>query len=171
MDTTIPQKPCTRCGESMPLTDFYPRSDSKGLTSWCKFCYRQYHRDVYWQDKTPRTKKQKPLRTKEQKPLQHHYARNYNAGFFVYLITNQVNRLQYVGCTTAAISKRWEGHRNAMYQTEHSWKPLYQDMLKYGIEQFTIGLIAECTSKFTMRQQETRSIWQHNTIWPHGYNL
>jgi predicted GIY-YIG superfamily endonuclease len=99
------------------------------------------------------------------------YSRNFNAGFFVYKIINHVNGLQYIGCTTLRLPKRWEQHRSVMYSPKFAQKPLYQDMQKYGVEHFTIELIAECSSKFQMRRMETRHILQNNTIWPNGYNL
>lgn len=99
------------------------------------------------------------------------YAKNFNAGFFVYRIINHMNGMQYIGCTKYALLKRWQGHLASMNDKRDAWKPLYRDMLNYGIEQFTMELIVECSSQFSMRQQETRIIYRENTIWPNGYNL
>lgn len=33
-------KPCTRCGDSKPLTDFYARSRGHGPQSACKACMK-----------------------------------------------------------------------------------------------------------------------------------
>lgn len=97
--------------------------------------------------------------------------KTYNAGFTVYRIINRVNGKLYIGSTTKKLSKRWEQHRNAVHQLKEAGKPLYQDMLHYGIEHFTIEPVTECATKFEMRSLETRLILQQNTIWPHGYNL
>jgi len=36
-------KHCTKCGELLPITDFYrDRSTRDGLTCWCKWCKREY---------------------------------------------------------------------------------------------------------------------------------
>ena len=57
---------------------------------------------------------------------------------YIYLITNKINGKQYVGKTENTIDERWREHCND-YQREHCEKrPLYNAMLKYGIDNFEI---------------------------------
>ena len=57
---------------------------------------------------------------------------------YVYCITNKINGKQYVGKTENTIDERWREHCND-YQREHCEKrPLYNAMLKYGIDNFEI---------------------------------
>ena len=43
---TDDQRRCSRCGETKPLSEFYPATKA-GRQRWCKNCIRQYQRD-YW---------------------------------------------------------------------------------------------------------------------------
>lgn len=57
---------------------------------------------------------------------------------YIYVITNKINGKQYVGKTENTIDERWREHCND-YQREHREKrPLYNAMLKYGIDNFEI---------------------------------
>lgn len=57
---------------------------------------------------------------------------------YIYCITNKINGKQYVGKTENTIDERWREHCND-YQREHCEKrPLYDAMLKYGIDNFEI---------------------------------
>ncbi len=62
---------------------------------------------------------------------------------YIYKITNQINKKEYVGCTITTLKKRFE---------EHAWRCIKSDsntkfcnsIRKYGIENFKIELIEEC---------------------------
>ncbi len=88
--------------------------------------------------------------------------------FVVYKITNHATGMLYIGSTEHQLSKRWLQHCRETYRANQ--KPLYQDMLKYGIEHFSIEPLAFYATHFEMRQQEYRAILHHDTLWPHGYN-
>jgi hypothetical protein len=40
-------KLCTGCGQTKPLTDYYPTKTVSGLNPRCKACIAEYHRQRY----------------------------------------------------------------------------------------------------------------------------
>lgn len=57
---------------------------------------------------------------------------------YIYLITNKINGKQYVGKTENTIDERWREHCNDYQRKYCEKRPLYNAMLKYGIDNFEI---------------------------------
>lgn len=64
---------------------------------------------------------------------------------FIYVITNNVNGKQYVGQTASTIEERWKEHLKAKNRNNFGHRPLYHAMKKYGIENFSIEQLEECS--------------------------
>lgn len=64
---------------------------------------------------------------------------------YVYKITNQINQKIYIGKTVSTIEKRWHQHIREARKERSKNRPLYQAMNKYGIENFKIEMIEECS--------------------------
>lgn len=57
---------------------------------------------------------------------------------YIYLITNKINGKQYVGKTENTIDERWKEHKQDYKKERCEKRPLYDAMLKYGIDNFEI---------------------------------
>lgn len=89
---------------------------------------------------------------------------------YIYKITNLANGKMYIGLTTISIESRWKGHLfDAKKKTNK--RPLYQAIRKYGVENFTIECIEECTLK-EVQSREQHWIKYYNTFLDKtkGYN-
>jgi group I intron endonuclease len=88
---------------------------------------------------------------------------------YIYLITNQITKKQYVGQTIRMdIERRWKDHRNC---DKHSiGRCLLNAYLKYGIENFKFQIICICFDE-ACNQLEEDYIKKFNTLAPNGYNL
>ena len=84
----------------------------------------------------------------------------------IYLRTNKINGMQYVGQTKDF--KKRERHWNS---TKHKYanQLLTDDRTKYGLENFLIEILEECDDS---RLNELERFWikQLDTIYPNGYN-
>lgn len=87
----------------------------------------------------------------------------------VYRIRNIVNGRAYIGATTQSLSKRFSQHKTAARLGENTL--LYQDMLRYGFDKFTIVEIDRAYSMDELYELERRHIERCNTLAPHGYNM
>ena len=87
----------------------------------------------------------------------------------IYKITNQINKKIYVGQTIGILSKRWREH---CFQAKEGSKTyyLYQAMRKYGIENFDIEEIEECSND-KLNERECYWIKYYNSFGEGGYNL
>lgn len=87
----------------------------------------------------------------------------------IYKITNQINKKIYVGQTIGILSKRWREH---CFQAKEGSKTyyLYQAMRKYGIENFDIEEIEECSND-ELNERECYWIKYYNSFGEGGYNL
>ena len=81
----------------------------------------------------------------------------------IYKITNKLNGMPYIGQTTRTIAERFK---------EHTQAPTYigNAMRKYGMENFTIEIIAECANQEELNAQEIRFIAEYDSMAPKGYN-
>lgn len=80
--------------------------------------------------------------------------------YIVYKITNIINGKLYFGVTKCSIKKRWIQHRcNASRKKYH----LYRAIVKYGIENFNISVVKECSSEKEMYDLEIELIKQFKT--------
>ena len=88
--------------------------------------------------------------------------------FVVYLRTNLVNGKQYVGQTSrfANRNSKWK-KLNELYSS----KILYEDRIKYGLENFKCDILAVCDSQEDAWELEKKYIKEYNTKYPNGYNM
>lgn len=87
----------------------------------------------------------------------------------VYKITNIINKKTYVGQTRRSLSQRWSEH---LHSTNHgSTTAIHNAIRKYGKSNFTIDIIASCTSQTILNRYESVLIEKHNTLAPNGYNI
>lgn len=74
---------------------------------------------------------------------------------YIYKVTNLLNQKIYIGKTMSTVEKRWKEHiKDAQRFPE---RPLYRAMLKYGVENFSIEEIEECSHE-TVNERETHWI-------------
>lgn len=75
---------------------------------------------------------------------------------YIYVVTNQINGKQYIGQTTNTIKKRWQEHVCESKRQRNSMQvyPLYRAMNKYGIENFTIEQIEECSYEMLNEREQ-----------------
>ena len=89
----------------------------------------------------------------------------------VYVITNKVNGLKYVG-QSKDIKRRFSGHRNTNNRKDGDKRketPLYKDMLKFGLENFSFEILEECHID-SLDDREKYYIEKLDSI-NNGYNL
>ena len=89
----------------------------------------------------------------------------------IYMITNKVNGKHYIGQTIGKLSRRWCGHKSEAFRRKGKL-PINCAIRKYGIENFTIEEIWECSSKEDMDVREEAFIKCWNSLvgeW--GYNI
>ncbi len=86
--------------------------------------------------------------------------------YHIYVITNTVNAMQYVGITKN-LKKRWYQHRNA----DGTSRYLHPSIKKYGIENFVFSHIADAFDLDSAKFLEKLLIKEKNTKSPNGYNL
>lgn len=84
--------------------------------------------------------------------------------YMVYLVTNLVNGKQYVGITND-LHTRWRAHRKATRDG------LGLAIRKYGVENFTVEVIAKTPSRKRVLELEVEFIKARGTLSPKGYNL
>lgn len=82
----------------------------------------------------------------------------------VYAITNKVTKERYIGSSND-ILKRWYGHTEPSCWKQHPNSPLYLDMQKYGVENFTFTIVALATEEH-LREVEQSAMKMLN----HEYN-
>ena len=62
---------------------------------------------------------------------------------YIYKIVNNLNQKIYIGKTNRSIEERFKEHIRKANQNID--RPLYRAIRKYGIENFTINQIEECS--------------------------
>ena len=87
---------------------------------------------------------------------------------YIYVITNQLNGKQYVGKTLKNPTQRFKEHCRDSKKERCSKRPLYDAMNKYGIDNFSISIIEEC-SDIEINEKEIYWINKLNT-YSNGYN-
>lgn len=66
---------------------------------------------------------------------------------FIYRIVNLVNGKCYIGKTDGTIEHRFKAHIQDMNATANINRPLYKAFKKYGIENFVVEQVEECSQK------------------------
>lgn len=90
--------------------------------------------------------------------------------FRIYLITNKVNGMQYIGCTSQSITERFKQHE---YDVKRTTDLLHSAMGEYGIANFDVELIEDDISVDRAEEAERFYIELYNTYYlnGHGYNM
>ena len=87
----------------------------------------------------------------------------------IYKIVNQINQKMYIGQTTVTVERRWQKHISDSKRKELQNRPLYKAFNKYGIENFLIEIIEECSNDI-LAEREKFWILHFNTCSGEGYN-
>ena len=87
---------------------------------------------------------------------------------YIYKITNQINGKIYIGKTVRTIKVRWHEHNKDFISGRKSHLPLYKAFAKYGIENFQIEEIEEC-SDLILEERERYWIETYGSF-KNGYN-
>lgn len=88
----------------------------------------------------------------------------------LYVITNLINGKMYVGQTSGTVKHRWSQHKSHSRTRPHL--PLYASMLKHGVENFDVSLVALAFTKEHcdwLEEQWIRTLETH--LRDKGYNL
>lgn len=87
---------------------------------------------------------------------------------YIYKITNQINGKVYIGKTLNTIQERWREHCSDYKKERCEKRPLYRAINKYGVENFTIEQVEECSPKVAS-EREKYWIEQYGSF-KYGYN-
>ena len=82
----------------------------------------------------------------------------------IYLITNLLNSMKYVGQTKRPLKERISEHKRGDQYIDRAIK-------KYGWENFMVEVLEECDSFEQLNEREKFWIATLNTMSPNGYNL
>lgn len=85
--------------------------------------------------------------------------------YTIYCLTSP-NGKKYVGQTSQSVTERWHGGNGYKNCTA-----LQRAIGKYGWDNFTREILAECDSPETADELERKYIAEYGTIVPNGYNL
>lgn len=87
---------------------------------------------------------------------------------YIYKITNKINGKSYIGKTLSSIEERWQNHIRDSKKESCKDRPLYKAFAKYGIENFFIEKIEECSAE---RANEKEVYWiEYYSTFKEGYN-
>lgn len=90
---------------------------------------------------------------------------------YIYVITNKINGKQYVGKTENTIDERWKEHKQDYKKERCEKRPLYDAMLKYGIDNFEIKELEYLKEGGKLlSDREIYWIEKLNTYGHNGYN-
>ena len=87
---------------------------------------------------------------------------------YIYKIVNTINNKIYIGKTLDTIEQRWKEHINDSKKEVCSNRPLYKAFNKYGIENFQISIVEEC-SPSEVNEKEIQWIEIYGSF-KYGYN-
>ncbi len=96
---------------------------------------------------------------------------------FVYSIKNCINQKIYIGQTIRDVQSRMINHKSTANKRPYKNKWLYQDIKKYGWDNFKISMIkkVESFNKLGLIKEldklEKLYIQELNTLFPNGYNI
>lgn len=87
---------------------------------------------------------------------------------FIYKITNLINGKSYIGKTSFSIEKRFKEHQNDAFRDRNEKRPLYNAMRKYGIDNFIVEQIEECSDALSCEREK---YWiNYYDTYSNGYN-
>ena len=87
---------------------------------------------------------------------------------YIYKITNKINGKIYIGKTLESVEQRWKEHCRNSIRINCKNRPLYKAFNKYGIENFSIEEIEQC-SENNINERECYWI-EHYGSFKYGYN-
>ena len=87
----------------------------------------------------------------------------------IYLVTNLVNQMKYVGQTIQTLKKRKAAHLNAAYRGSTYY--FHRSIKKYGKQNFSWEVIYKASSFEELNGKEIEYIKKYNTFSKFGYNL
>ena len=87
----------------------------------------------------------------------------------IYLVTNLINQMKYVGQTTRTLKQRKSSHLSS--SKKRSTYYLHRAIRKYGAENFKWEVIYNAASEEELNEKETYFIKEYNTNSQDGYNL
>ena len=88
---------------------------------------------------------------------------------YIYIITNLINGKQYVGKTLFSVERRWKEHKQDYLRKRNEKRPLYNAMEKYGVKNFRIDTLEECTAEDSSEREQ---YWiQYYNTFHEGYNV
>ena len=90
----------------------------------------------------------------------------------VYVVTNRVNGMQYVGQTMLHPAARWGHHLTDAFgrQRRPMW-PLGKAIHDYGVNEFTLEIRSTHSTRKAALAEEKRLMIELKTVEPHGYNV
>lgn len=90
--------------------------------------------------------------------------------FRIYLITNKINGMKYVGCTSQSLTRRYSQHK---CDAKRCSDLLHSDMRKFGLHNFSIQLIEDNIESEKAEMLERQYIQQYDTYYLNGkgYNM
>lgn len=93
---------------------------------------------------------------------------------YIYKITNLTNQYIYIGKTIHTIESRWKAHIDTSLNTlnKSSYYILYRAMRKYGIDNFKVEEVEECSNNL-LNEREKYWIATFDSYYlnGHGYNM
>jgi len=96
----------------------------------------------------------------------------WGCGMIVYLATNTVNGMQYVGLTRRTVlERRVFEHRSSSRRGAGKENTLAHAMRTYGEDVFSFRVIQRVQSLEALSAAEKYWIREYNTNWPNGYNV
>ena len=87
---------------------------------------------------------------------------------YIYKITNCINGKNYIGKTLSTPGERWKEHLRDSKKEDCSNRPLYKAFQKYGIENFQLSVIEECSPE-EVNEKEIKWIEIFGSF-KYGYN-
>lgn len=93
---------------------------------------------------------------------------------YIYIVTNKLNGMQYIGQTRRTIEVRWKNH---LRQLKSDVNYFHNSILKYGSDNFTIDILDTIsaidikTLTNELNKLEIYYIRKYDTLCPNGYNL
>lgn len=87
---------------------------------------------------------------------------------YIYKITNLINQKKYIGKTLKTPEERWKEHIRDSQKIENSNRPLYKAFNKYGVENFILETIEECSIN-EINEKEAYWIEAYGSF-KYGYN-
>lgn len=87
---------------------------------------------------------------------------------YIYKIINNINNKVYVGKTDLSIEQRWQSHKQDSTKSDIQHRPLYKAIRKYGIENFSIEEVEQCSSEEADKREQ---YWiKYYDSYKNGYN-